>query len=65
MTSLGDQCMTLDQDYSTNCNPVDCVLKYNGEKSFFNTASKECEAVPVCMSDPNKCLPEMVSIMFY
>ncbi|XP_072380979.1 uncharacterized protein [Diabrotica undecimpunctata] len=48
------QCPSVDTDPRDNCNQVDCVMKYFGEKSYFNPTSKECERVPICLSEsPN------------
>ncbi|XP_057654023.1 uncharacterized protein LOC130892571 [Diorhabda carinulata] len=47
-----NQCATVDLDSQDNCNRVDCVLKYSGERNYFNPSTKECERVPVCVSDP-------------
>ncbi|CAG9861980.1 unnamed protein product [Phyllotreta striolata] len=47
-----DICPTCDTDPTDNCNQVDCVIKYFGEKSYFNPSTKECESVPVCVDNP-------------
>ncbi|CAH1955950.1 unnamed protein product [Acanthoscelides obtectus] len=51
-------CPTVDTDPTSNCNPVDCVIKYSGEQNFFNPASNECEEVPDCCYDPQNPLPD-------
>nr|CAI5850005.1 unnamed protein product [Callosobruchus analis] len=52
------KCPSADTDPASNCAPVDCVIKYSGEQSFFNLASNECEAIPECCYDPQNSLPD-------
>ncbi|KAG5899482.1 hypothetical protein JTB14_015193 [Gonioctena quinquepunctata] len=51
-------CPTLDTDPTQDCKPQDCVIKYSGEKSFFNPSTKECEDVPLCLNNLQKSTPE-------
>lgn len=43
-----DECTSVDQDRESKCRPVNCVLKYNGSRNYFNPTTLKCEAVPEC-----------------
>ncbi|CAH1112634.1 unnamed protein product [Psylliodes chrysocephalus] len=55
-----DICPTCDTDPADNCNQVDCVIKYFGERSYFNPTTKECENVPICLNDPTRDPNELI-----
>lgn len=41
-------CDSLDQDPKNNCAPVNCLIKYNGFRSFFNRTLEKCQKSPLC-----------------
>ncbi|CAH0547962.1 unnamed protein product [Brassicogethes aeneus] len=43
------QCKTEDLDPDRDCNPVDCMMKYGGEKNYFKYAAHLCQDVPFCI----------------
>lgn len=59
-----DICPTCDTDPADNCNQVDCVIKYFGERSYFNPTTKECENVPICLNDPTRDPNELIVSKF-
>lgn len=54
-------CQTIDMDPLDNCQPVNCPMKYLGFRNYFNHKWKRCQKVPICVSDPEKDLPDVVS----
>ncbi|RZF32414.1 hypothetical protein LSTR_LSTR001878 [Laodelphax striatellus] len=55
-------CQSPDQDPLDNCEPVSCHLKYAGSRSYFNPINQRCQAIPICMSDPEKELPDIAYV---
>ena len=58
------------QDPRKDCEPVDCVDKYNGWRNFFRNATGKCEVVHECYTKGKKgelpeivCSPECVSLI--
>ncbi|XP_015122731.1 uncharacterized protein LOC107045110 [Diachasma alloeum] len=54
------QCSSPDQDTLDACHPVNCQIKYNGQRNYFDRQLQRCQSVPVCLADPNKELPDVV-----
>ncbi|XP_064628807.1 uncharacterized protein LOC135488226 [Lineus longissimus] len=50
-------CQTVDQDRLRNCQPANCVLKYNGHRNYYNPIRKMCEKVPSCSKVNDDGLP--------
>lgn len=51
----------LSQDPRKDCQPVDCVEKYNGWRNFFRDSTGKCEVVHECYTKGKKGeLPEIV-----
>lgn len=55
-------CDTLDQDSLNECEPVDCNLKYTGERPFFDGYIGKCVEASICESSPDSELPDVVYI---
>ncbi|KAL0269291.1 UNVERIFIED_CONTAM: hypothetical protein PYX00_007081 [Menopon gallinae] len=58
------ECETRDQDPFSDCNPVDCYIKYSGLKNYYNERSKVCQKVPVCVGNPKKELADIVYVPY-
>lgn len=56
------KCETTDLDPFDRCNPVYCLLKYSGNRNFYNRKSKRCQKVPTCIADPSKDLPDVAYV---
>ncbi|XP_011306988.1 uncharacterized protein [Fopius arisanus] len=54
------ECQSPDQDPLDACHPVNCQVKYNGKRSYFNRELQMCQSVPICIADANKELPDLV-----
>lgn len=54
------KCSTVDLDTLDDCRPVNCHIKYNGKRNFFNRRMQRCQAVPICIADTSKELPDVV-----
>ncbi|XP_023020221.1 uncharacterized protein isoform X2 [Leptinotarsa decemlineata] len=52
-------CPTVDTDPLQECRPQDCVIKYSGERSYFNPSTKECECAPLCLNDLQMKVPDI------
>lgn len=51
------------QDPRKDCQPVDCVEKYNGWRNFFRNSTGKCEVIHECYTKGKKGeLPEIVSM---
>lgn len=59
------KCETADLDPLESCQPVNCLMKYLGSRNYFNYKWKRCQKVPLCISDPEKELPDVVSPLKY
>lgn len=55
-------CDSPDQDPLHNCKAVNCHWKYGGSRSFYNTAHKRCEKVPLCETNLDAELPDIVYV---
>ncbi|XP_068755724.1 uncharacterized protein [Montipora capricornis] len=54
------KCRGVDRDPRKDCEPVDCVDKYNGWRNFFRNATGKCEVVHECYTKGKKGeLPEI------
>ena len=53
-------CVSPDQDPADMCNPVNCVLKYNGQLNYYNASSYRCQKITSCVSDDSSDLPAKV-----
>eukprot|EP00731_Ephydatia_muelleri_P031931 Em0023g438a len=42
------KCSGVDQDPDRNCTPVDCAIKYKGQRNFYRNSTGKCEAVVHC-----------------
>lgn len=42
------KCSGVDQDPDRNCSPVDCAIKYKGQRNFYRNSTGKCEAVVHC-----------------
>lgn len=42
------KCRGVDRDPRKNCEPVDCVEKYNGWRNFFKNSTGKCEVIHEC-----------------
>lgn len=52
-------CQTLDQDSLNKCSPIDCDVKYNGKKPFYDKSLSKCIETPICIASLNDDLPNM------
>lgn len=57
-------CKTIDMDSLDKCEPVDCQMKYLGSRSYYNRKWDRCQKVPICISDPDADLPDVVCLIF-
>jgi hypothetical protein len=57
--------LVLLQDARDDCNPVDCLEKYNGKRSFFDKDQGKCQPVHNCYTkmENDKDVPEIVSLL--
>ncbi|XP_023290699.1 uncharacterized protein LOC105698350 [Orussus abietinus] len=55
-------CSTVDLDSLDSCRPVNCHIKYNGKRNFFNRKSMRCQPVPICIADSSKELPDVAYV---
>lgn len=62
--TMGDACDTIDLSRDSDCEPVDCQIKYLGTRNFFNTKWNRCQKVPLCASSNKKIMPDVVSHIF-
>ncbi|KAB0793151.1 hypothetical protein PPYR_12771 [Photinus pyralis] len=53
------QCDTVDLDPLSECEPVNCQMKYLGARNYFNCKWRRCQKVPLCVADPDKSLPDV------
>lgn len=42
------KCSGIDQDPDRNCTPVDCAIKYKGQRNYYNNSIHKCESVVEC-----------------
>jgi hypothetical protein len=56
------ECETIDDDRIRNCEPANCVLKYNGHRNYYNPNTKTCEKVPLCSHVNGAGLPAQVNL---
>lgn len=55
-------CDSPDLDPFDNCNPVNCQMKYSGNRNYYSRKWKKCQRVPICKADPNKELPDVAYV---
>ncbi|KAL1462673.1 hypothetical protein WDU94_014490 [Cyamophila willieti] len=55
-------CDSPDQDPLNHCKPVNCHWKYGGTRSFYNEVHKRCEKVPICTTNLENELPDIVYV---
>lgn len=55
-------CETLDQDSLNECSPVNCDIKYSGNRPFYDTTSNKCVKAVECLTDPKQELPDVVYV---
>lgn len=55
-------CDTLDLDSLHDCEPVNCDMKYSGERSYFDNDAGKCVEAPICESNPDNELPDIVYV---
>lgn len=53
-------CKSIDEDPFNNCEPVNCDVRYNGKKPYFDNKIKRCLSVPLCISNDNQYLPDVI-----
>ncbi|XP_020710956.2 uncharacterized protein LOC105691068 isoform X3 [Athalia rosae] len=56
------KCSTVDLDTLDDCRPVNCHVKYNGKRNFFNRRQQRCQPVPICIADATKDLPDVAYV---
>lgn len=52
-------CKNIDEDPFNKCEPVNCDVRYNGRKPYFDNNIKRCVNVPECISKDNQYLPDI------
>ncbi|XP_069358926.1 uncharacterized protein [Maniola hyperantus] len=55
-------CETLDQNSLSDCFPIDCDVKYAGQRSFYDEDINRCTKIPLCIGDIDKKLPNVVYV---
>ncbi|XP_045771376.1 uncharacterized protein LOC123871554 [Maniola jurtina] len=55
-------CETLDQNSLDDCLPIDCDVKYAGQRSFYDKDINRCTKTPLCVGDIEKELPNIVYV---
>ena len=56
-----ERCRSVDLDPLDHCRAVNCPVKYNGRRNFFNRKLQRCQPVPICIANTAKELPDVVS----
>nr|XP_014272619.1 uncharacterized protein LOC106678557 [Halyomorpha halys] len=56
---LNKRCDSPDLDVLENCLPVDCHMKYDGTKNYFNWKDLLCVPSPTCYANPHRDLPDV------
>lgn len=55
-------CDSPDLDPLDHCKPVNCHWKYGGTRSFYNNIHRRCERVPLCATNLDRELPDIVYV---
>ncbi|CAH2254650.1 jg4485 [Pararge aegeria aegeria] len=55
-------CESLDQNSLYNCFPIDCDVKYSGQRSFYDKDINRCIKTPVCVGEADKELSSTVYV---
>ncbi|XP_068086118.1 uncharacterized protein [Anabrus simplex] len=55
-------CPSLDMDPLDKCEPVNCHMKYDGYRNYYNSKLRICQPVPICIANPNKELPDVAYV---
>lgn len=53
-------CKNIDEDPFNKCEPVNCDVRYNGRKPYFDNKIKRCVSAPECISKDNQYLPDII-----
>lgn len=48
------KCENADEDPLDSCLPVNCHIKYSGNRGFYSTLKKRCMPIPMCQSNNNQ-----------